>query len=460
MVRQPIANSLCIMNMKHIQILQTSYILKCHKFTIFSNVVLCLLFIFLYNVSLTSQIVLNQIDDFNDGTLQNWSKGNNSPPTYLTNQNGSLQNIADGSGTGGKITMAGGMQWRGDYVSQGVIAIKMRIDNINSASPVHLRLVFNGTGGLSFVTSYVSKNPVIVASGTSADIVFPIEDTDLDKLQSFSSVSYTDLFSDVLSIRLIHSVAGGSSNGDEIVATLLIDDITATDGTCPNTGNTTPYDEMIDGDLSDDGLTPTEITFSDGSNRISACQNGSPRDIDYISFSVPSGKILERIDVINFTSVPSSNLGFIGIQNGTTFTEPANGANVANLLGGSIYGTNEIATDILPEMGMLGGAIGFTPPLTLGDYTIWLNQTSTESCVTLDFVLGDECPVNRAFVNFEIETGLFKAVNLISASGNTEISANDDVTFEAGQMIMLDPDFQVPLGASFSADIEPCVNTF
>ncbi len=416
---------------------------------------LCLLCLIAAASSVSSQVALNQTDNFSNGTTQNWSKGNNSPAGYLTNQNNQLQNISDGSGQGGKITMFNSSQWAGDYVGAGVTSIKMNVTNVSSSSPLHLRLVFAGSGGQNFITQYASKNAVIIPSGASQSIVFPIEDMDLDKLQSFSTATYQDIFSAVLSLRLIHSVNGGSSNGSAVVATLVIDDITAC-GSSTNNPLSTPYNETFDGDLSDDGSQPSIFTLTDGSNMISSCQRGSPRDIDYITFNIPQGKILERIDLSNFSSIPSSNLGFIGIQRGSTFTEPPGGANVANLLGGIVYGSAESNSNVLPEMGMLSGAMGFTPALTADDYSLWLNQGSDESCVTLDLIVGDECPVNRSFTNEVIETGVFKAINNINATTGVGISPNANVAFEAGQCILLNLNFDVPLNTTFTADIIPC----
>ena len=64
-----------------------------------------------------------------------------------------------------------------------------------------------------------------------------------------------------------------------------------------------------------------------------------------------------------------------------------NGNMAPDLLGGLVYGDSNVNTDILPEMGMLDGATGFTPPLPTGTYTIWLNQTGTVSAATINFVL-------------------------------------------------------------------------
>lgn len=401
----------------------------------------------------SAQVTFGQIDDFNDGTLQNWEQGQ---AGGLSNVSNSLQVDADGAGALGKVVFFNETQWQGDYLAQGIKAVKLKVNNISSSAPIFLRVVMRTNDGAAFPTFFISKDAIEIPSGSGQmEVVLPIEEADFDKSPS-SGASYSVAFSNIVQFRIISSQNGGIIQGDDIVATVQFDDIEATDG---STSFSTPYDEDIDGDISDDRLAPTAIALSDGNNVISACQDGSPRDIDYFTFNVPSGKILERIDITDYTTTPTSNRAFIGIQAGNTFTEPASGTNVANLLGGLTYGENEDGTNILPEMGMLGGAMGFTPPLTTGDYTIWLNQTSTASCVTLDLIIENECANARTFNNTTIETGLFKANNTISTTGTVNIENNANVNFQAGQSITLAQGFTAPTGVTFTASIVACTNS-
>lgn len=145
----------------------------------------------------------------------------------------------------------------------------------------------------------------------------------------------------------------------------------------------TTYDESVNGDLSGDRANPTAINLTTGSNLITATSVAG--DIEYFKLTLPAG---QRLSAIVVKSNTSSSLSFIAVQQGSAFTEPPTGTNVANLLGYSHFGVGNgtIGHDILPLMGTASGAIDFTPPLTAPPYTFWSQETSsTPSTYTLDF---------------------------------------------------------------------------
>jgi len=138
------------------------------------------------------------------------------------------------------------------------------------------------------------------------------------------------------------------------------------------------YNETNDGDFSNDNLAPTVVNFTAGDNRIISDQISG--NTDYFTFVIPAGYQLTQINLDSF-DVPDP--GFIGIANGTSIA----GQTAADLLGGLVYGQSNVGTNILPEMGTLPGATGFTGTLPAGEYTIWLNQTGGASAATLNFVV-------------------------------------------------------------------------
>ena len=90
--------------------------------------------------------------------------------------------------------------------------------------------------------------------------------------------------------------------------------------------------EADSGDFSDDAANPTEVGLNIGSNVLSgSVVGGDDADLDYVTVSVPEGYVLEAADHVSYDS--GSTQSFIGIQEGTTFTEPADDPNPANLLG-------------------------------------------------------------------------------------------------------------------------------
>jgi len=154
------------------------------------------------------------------------------------------------------------------------------------------------------------------------------------------------------------------------------------------------WDEGEDGDLSNDGSNPSGIFVleADVDNTIIANQVGNPRDVDFFTITIPQDFELQELIVVNYQS--ADDVAFIGIDDGPATDIDFNNPDPALLLGGTTYGTASIGNDILPAMGTLGNATGFTPPLPAGDYTIWLNQTGNISESTLNFVIGETLSVD------------------------------------------------------------------
>lgn len=146
------------------------------------------------------------------------------------------------------------------------------------------------------------------------------------------------------------------------------------------------YNEDIDGDLSDDRSAPSQIDLTLGRNELRATSVRGDRE--YVTIHLKEGQQLEQIIVASYLS--SDEVSFIGLQQGITFTEPPSGTNPANLLGWAHFGPgrNNVGTDILDDMAAMTNTIGFTPPLTSGDYVLWLQQTGvTTTTYSLDLMV-------------------------------------------------------------------------
>jgi hypothetical protein len=151
--------------------------------------------------------------------------------------------------------------------------------------------------------------------------------------------------------------------------------------------------ETVDGDISGDRTAPSSAALVMGRNELTATSMGPPAtaDREYITFSMPAGSLLTRIYVEAYTGL--DEIGFIGVQAGTTFTEPPSGTNVANLLGYDHFGPAlyPFGRNILPNMGMGPGSMGFTPPLPADDYTFWIQQTgASPATYTIGFMVVPE----------------------------------------------------------------------
>jgi hypothetical protein len=132
------------------------------------------------------------------------------------------------------------------------------------------------------------------------------------------------------------------------------------------------YDEGVNGDLSGNTALPTSLgTLGIGANSLVATFGGG--DFDLFTFTIGAGN---KLDSITLNSYGGPSLSFTGLQGGTVWTAGLGGAvNPTNLLGWTHIGSSMVGTNILDDIGLGSGAIGFTPPLLAGTYTMELQDT-------------------------------------------------------------------------------------
>ena len=144
------------------------------------------------------------------------------------------------------------------------------------------------------------------------------------------------------------------------------------------------YNEAVSGDLSNSNTAPTPVTFANGNNIITGTTGSNPEtgiDRDYFTFTLAPNQQLTAIMVLEgTTSLPGPNpnapLSFIGLQTGSSVTDPAAPV-VGALLGYTHYGPSLIGTDILDNIAVGPGAQGFSPPLGGGTYSVWIQEANT-----------------------------------------------------------------------------------
>lgn len=192
------------------------------------------------------------------------------------------------------------------------------------------------------------------------------------------------------------------------------------------------YDEAVSGDLSNDRLNPTVIPLTAANTTITSTQAGGANlDRDYFTVVVPAGQRLRRLFIDSYTTTPSNNFGFMGLQAGTTFTVAPNTPSAAGLLGGIVYGAPQVGLNVLPACGALAGAIGFVPPLPDGSYTFWMNQTSAASTVALRFVI-EPSPLGANFCGPAVVNSTGQSAVL--AGVGTNVVAANNFRFRASQL--------------------------
>ncbi len=139
--------------------------------------------------------------------------------------------------------------------------------------------------------------------------------------------------------------------------------------------------ESADGDISGNRLSPSIVNITLGDNQVTGTFGSG--DVDYLRIDIPAGL---QISAINVTSYSGTRVSFVGLQAGTTFSVSPNEASPEALLGYFLFGKAHLDTNILPDIADGSGAIGFTPPLNPGSFTLWLQETGSRTGYGLNLV--------------------------------------------------------------------------
>jgi len=146
------------------------------------------------------------------------------------------------------------------------------------------------------------------------------------------------------------------------------------------------WDESNNGDLSNNPNAPTALgSFGVGTHTVIATSSGGEQD-DY-SFTIGAGLSLTQIINVSYNSAVGDNTAFFAIASGASI--PNQGLAPGNLLGYTHFGPNigTVGTDILDDVALGPGAIGFAPPLGAGTYSVWSQQAGGAATFRMDFVV-------------------------------------------------------------------------
>jgi hypothetical protein len=193
-----------------------------------TSAMLLRLALFLVATPLTAKaLTLGQIDDFEDGTAQNWGTGV-----------GPASNISDGgpngvgdnylqytsSGTSGpdsRMVVLNATQWQGNYVGAGITGIAMDLNNFSSQA-LSMRLAFF----VNSSTGFVATNPFSLAANSGwQHATFALTAADFTTIGSPGS--FNTFLSNFTGQLRILDAGSPSLLGDTIAATLGIDNIQA-----------------------------------------------------------------------------------------------------------------------------------------------------------------------------------------------------------------------------------------
>ena len=299
------------------------------------------------------------------------------------------------------------------------------------ASPgSQVQVTVNLTAG-SIDPASLPADAVLTSGGTQATLTFDAGATGPALTQTFTVTIVDDTLPELpetFSVSI--SSATATITGPASITTT----IAANDGPVDSfNGVNAPA-----GDFSGNGLAPTDIgvlALQPGTNTLIASQQGDSepggRDRDYVTFEVPVGTVLSQILLQNY--VPGEfgfPQGFIGIDDGPVITlDPTTVAGGSvDLLGGYVYNTGDVNSDILDDLGSgetLGSTFdGFTPPLSAGVYTLWLNQGGPSSRVELEFVVTNQ-PNNEVTIAASADGAEAGPLNGSFTVSLTEVAATD-----------------------------------
>ena len=180
-------------------------------------------------------VVLGQIDDFEDGTLQNWTvnllgQGGNHPTPPENIANGGPNGVGDnfmwlrsigGQGAGSRLTVINPAQWSGNYTAAGVAGITMDVNNLG-ATELHLRVLFEKVGATGPTDIAMTSAVILPILGGWTNVSFSVAPGNLTALMG----SAANAVSDATVIRIFHS-ADGTFPPEPIVANVGVDNITA-----------------------------------------------------------------------------------------------------------------------------------------------------------------------------------------------------------------------------------------
>jgi len=179
-------------------------------------------------------IVVGQIDTFEDGTTQNWANGGapGVPPVENIDTGGPagiddnfMQVTAlGGSGPGSFLTVFNRVQWLGDYVGLGVIAIEVDLRNFSKVD-LNIRLGFKTDAGPG-ASGYLSTAFSLTAGSGWQHAIFFINPGSMTAVGA--PADFNTFFSNGFGeMRIINEAGATNLNGDPVAAQLGVDNIHA-----------------------------------------------------------------------------------------------------------------------------------------------------------------------------------------------------------------------------------------
>lgn len=193
---------------------------------------LMLLFCCIWPVTGNAQVILGQVDNFQNGTLQNWTNGfiatdpSNIPDGGPNGAGDRFLQVSSGTfGGGARSIVFNNVQWTGNYLGAGVTRVEMDLKNFG-ASVLNMRYALRESNGPSFTPGYVTSVAFnLAADGQWHHAIFLLDNASLTPINSPAPLS--TFLTAVGEARLLHSSVP-SLQGDAANTQWGVDNITAT----------------------------------------------------------------------------------------------------------------------------------------------------------------------------------------------------------------------------------------
>jgi len=177
-------------------------------------------------------VTIGQIDDFQDGTLENWANGGQGAPPLMNIPTGGPGGAGDhflqitsvgGGGPGSHLTAFNRDQWLGNYISAGVNGIDMDLRNPGTVM-LSIRIAFKQDTSFG-APGYLSQAFILPPDSAWHHALFSI--TPGSMIPVGSPEPFNTFFTHPAELRIIHEVGTSDLNGDPIAAQLGVDNIRA-----------------------------------------------------------------------------------------------------------------------------------------------------------------------------------------------------------------------------------------
>ena len=188
---------------------------------------------FIFSICVASaQVTLNQVDDFQDGTTQQWRIGGagnaTDGPVNVPNAGpaGAGDNCLQYTSNGNSGAIASKMvffsqnqQWSNNYVSEGVDQISMNVRV--QTNDLNLRIAMQGGGTQICTTNAVN----VTANGSWTSITIPISPSDFTVVSGGGDAN--TVLANVQTLRILSSSSPTWAGADEVAAVIEVDNIIA-----------------------------------------------------------------------------------------------------------------------------------------------------------------------------------------------------------------------------------------